>query len=63
MLKEELDELTRLRSASKTSKFNDKYLTNNKYYPVLTEHSPDGKRPKVEDRLNSFGSQTKKKIE
>ncbi len=45
-----------MRSASKTSKNNDKYLKNNKYYPV-TETSPDGKKVsfKVEDRLTSFG--------
>ena len=45
MLKEELDELKRLRSASKTSKYNDKYLRNNKYYPITcgAEPSPDAK--------------------
>lgn len=46
-----------MRSASKTSKYNEKYLSNNKYYPVTTETSPDGKKVvfKVEDRLTSFG--------
>ncbi len=54
-----------MRSASKTSKYNERYLSNNKYYPLTTETSPDGKKVsfKVEDRLTNFGKQKETKLD
>jgi hypothetical protein len=61
-----VSELKKLRSQSKTSKYNEKYLNNNRYYPTsTTEASPDKVKSavKVEERLTNYGVNVNKKIE